>query len=206
MSCQVLAGVLRCKSVLIRIGLMASFPLVWIITGVSGSGKSVVGRLLSDRLDCDFLEGDRRHPLANVKKMISHTPLEDEDRRQWLLNIEADIKRAIDLRIETVITCSALKRLNRKQLDLLDHVQLVWLDVPEEELMHRLENRDNHFMRSVMLKSQLDAFEPITSEEPVITVSGISPPGAIVDEIIGQAAQIFPCLKSSWWQRCEMQA
>jgi gluconokinase len=185
---------------------MASSPLVWIITGVSGSGKSVVGRLLSDRLDCDFLEGDRRHPLANIKKMISRTPLEDEDRRQWLLNIEADIQRAIDRRIETVITCSALKCLYRKQLELLDHVQLVWLDVPEEELRHRLENRESHFMQPVMLKSQLQAFEPITSEEPVITVSGILPPGAIVDEIIRQAAQIFPSLKSSWWQRCEMQA
>lgn len=185
---------------------MASSPLVWIITGVSGSGKSVVGRCLSDRLDCDFLEGDRRHPLANIKKMISHTPLDDADRRQWLLNIEADIQRAIDLRIETVITCSALKYLYRKQMNLFDHVQLVWLDVPEEELRYRLENRENHFMRPVMLESQLETFEPITSEEPVITVSGILPPMAIVDEIIRQAVQIFPSLKSSWWQRCQMQA
>jgi gluconate kinase len=57
-----------------------------------------------------------------------------------------------------------------------------------------------------MLESQLETFEPITSEEPVITVSGILPPMAIVDEIIRQAVQIFPSLKSSWWQRCQMQA
>jgi gluconokinase len=182
---------------------MASCPLVWIIIGVSGSGKSVVGRLLSERLDCDFLEGDRRHPLANIKKMISHTPLEDEDRRQWLLNIEADIQRAIDLRSETVITCSGLKSSYRRQLESLDLVQLVWLNVPEEELQHRLANRENHFMQSDMLKSQLEAFEPITSEEHIIIVDGVLTPRAIVEEIISQAAKIFPNLKRSWWQRCE---
>jgi gluconokinase len=184
------------------LSLMANCPLVWIIIGVSGSGKSVAGRLLSEHLDCDFLEGDRRHPLANIKKMISHTPLEDEDRRQWLLNIEADIQRAIVLNSETVITCSGLKYSYRQQFELLDHVQLVWLDVPEEELKRRLANRENHFMQIDLLKSQLEAFEPITSEEHVIIVNGVLKPREIVEEIMGQAEQIFPDLRRSWWQRC----
>jgi gluconokinase len=183
---------------------MASCPLAWIIIGVSGSGKSVVGRLLSEHLDCDFLEGDRRHPLANINKMISNKPLEDEDRRQWLRNIEADIQRAIALKREAVITCSCLKSSYRKQLASLGRVQLVWLTVPEKELEQRLANRENHFMQSEMLKSQLATFEPITSEENVIIVNGVLSPREIVEELMKQAAQIFPDLKISWWQRCGM--
>jgi gluconokinase len=49
---------------------MSNYPLVWIIMGVAGSGKTVVGRLLSERLESDFLEGDRRHPSANLIKML----------------------------------------------------------------------------------------------------------------------------------------
>ena len=93
---------------------MDDYPLVWIIMGVSGSGKTVIGRLLSERLECDFLEGDRRHPPSNIIKMLSQNPLQDEDRRQWLLEIEDDIGRAIDRSRETVITCSALKASYRK--------------------------------------------------------------------------------------------
>lgn len=69
---------------------MNDCPLVWIVIGVSGSGKTVVGRLLSERLECDFLEGDRRHPPSNIIKMHSGIPLQDEDRQQWLLELEDD--------------------------------------------------------------------------------------------------------------------
>ena len=183
---------------------MASCPLVWIIIGVSGSGKSVVGRLLSERLECDFLEGDRRHPMANIHKMISHMPLEDTDRHQWLLEIEDDIRRAKSQKREAVITCSCLKASYREQLTSLGQVQLVWLSVPEAELAKRTASRENHFMKSEMLQSQLVAFEPISSEEHIIIINGVSTPTEVVDELMEQAGQMFPGLKTSWWQRCVM--
>lgn len=183
---------------------MTSCPLVWVIIGVCGSGKSVVGRLLSERLECDFLEGDRRHPMANINKMLSHIPLEDEDRRQWLLNIEDDIRWAKNQKREAVITCSCLKASYRKQLASLGQVQLVWISVPEAELAKRMATRENHFMKTEMLKSQLAAFEPISSEEHVIILNGILTPSEIVDELMRQATQMFPDLKTSWWQRCRI--
>ena len=124
---------------------MNSYPLVWIIMGVAGSGKTYVGRLLAERLESDFLEGDRRHPASNIIKMLSQTPLQDDDRRQWLLEIEADIRRSIERNRETVMTCSALKASYRKQLTSLGRVQLVWLDVPQQELKRRLAKRDHHY-------------------------------------------------------------
>lgn len=169
--------------------------------GVSGSGKTVVGRLLSQRLECDFLEGDRRHPPDNIRKMLSQHPLQDEDRMQWLLAIEDDIRRAIDRNLETVITCSALKVSYRKQLTSPGRVQLVWLEVPTSELARRLSKRANHYMKSEMLNSQIAAFEPMTPEEKVITVNGALSPAQIVDELLLKSSRLFPGMKKQWWER-----
>ena len=179
---------------------MNDCPLIWIMMGVAGSGKTLVGRLLSERLESDFLEGDRRHPQANILKMLSHQPLEDADRRQWLLEIEDDIRRASDRHRETVITCSALKLSYRKQLAALGRVQLVYLKVPPLELERRLTQRSNHYMQSAMLHSQVAAFEPISPEENVITVDGLLPPIEVVNSLLSQGIQRFPNLKKPWWQ------
>ena len=180
---------------------MSDYPLVWIIMGVARSGKTLVGRLLAERLESDFLEGDRRHPGTNIRKMSLQQPLEDPDRRQWLLEIEEDMHRAIAKQRETVLTCSALKASYRKQLTALARVQLVWLDVPKVELQRRLLRRSNHYMRPEMLTSQLVAFEPIRPEENVITVDGRLLPAKIVDELLNQANWLFPDLEKPWWQR-----
>ena len=169
--------------------------------GVAGSGKTLVGRLLAERLESDFLEGDRRHPLENVLKMQAQTPLDDTDRDRWLSEIQADIDRAVTKKRETVLTCSALKMAYRRRLTALDRVQLVWLDVPKAELQRRLTRRSDHYMKSDMLDSQLAAFEPIGFEENVLTIDGRLLPAKIVDELLSQATWLFPDLEKPWWQR-----
>lgn len=181
---------------------MNDYPLVWVIMGAAGSGKSVVGRLLSGRLESDFLEGDRRHPLPNILKMITKIPLQDEDRRQWLFEMEDDIRRAKNRNIETVLTCSALKASYRKQLASPGRVQLVWLNVPPSELQRRLTQRSNHYMQAEMLESQISAFEPISPDENVIIVDGLLPPIEVVDALMNKAIQLFPAMPKYWWQRC----
>lgn len=176
-------------------------PLIWIIMGVSGSGKTVVGRLFSERLESDFLEGDRRHSLQNIQKMQSQHPLEDPDRYQWLVEIEEDIERAIAKKRETVLTCSALKASYRQQLTTLKRVQLVWLNVPRADLARRLRRRDNHYMKLEMLDSQLAAFEPIGPQENVITLDGRLLPAKIVDELLSQSTWLYPELEEPWWKR-----
>ena len=176
-------------------------PLIWIIMGVSGSGKTVVGRLLAERLESDFLEGDRRHSQSNILKMSAQQPLNDDDRQQWLLSIESDMLQAIANNRETVITCSALKAAYRKQLASLERVQLVWLDVPKADLQRRLIRRSNHYMKATMLDGQLATFEAISPAENVITVDGRLLPAKIVDELLNQATWLFPELEQPWWQR-----
>lgn len=181
---------------------MSQCPLVWIVIGVAGSGKTVMGRLLSQQLECDFVEGDRRHPLPNILKMVSHIPLQDSDRQSWLLAMEADIQRAIALNRETVLTCSALKLSYRKQLTAPERVQIVWLNVSEAELERRLSQRTNHYMQLEMLRSQIAAFEPIQPEENAIIVDGLLSPVEVVTDLLNTSTRLFPSLKKSWWQRC----
>ncbi len=176
-------------------------PLVWVIIGVSGSGKTVIGRLFAEKLECDFNEGDRRHPLSNITKMHSHQPLNDDDRTQWLKRMQEDIQRAVDRNLETVVTCSALKVAYRQQLSVSSRVQLVWLDVPKKDLEHRLEYRSDHYMKSEMLNSQLESFEPITAKENVITLDGRLFPAEIVAQLITKATKLYPSLQKPWWER-----
>ena len=132
--------------------------------------------------------------------MLSQVPLQYEDRQQWPLAIEADIRRAVSLERETVITCSTLKAAYRDQLTSPGRVQLVWLEVPETELLQWLQLRLNHYMQAEMLQSQLAAFEPMTWAEKVIKVDGLYSPVQIVNDVISQAVHRFPALKKSWWQ------
>jgi gluconokinase len=179
---------------------MSDYPLIWIIMGIAGAGKTVVGRLLSARLDCDFIEGDRRHPAANIAKMQAGIPLQDEDRLQWLAGLEGDIKTALERHLETVITCSALKASYRRRLA-LPRVMLVWLEVPAWELARRLHRRSGHYFQSEMLDSQLAAVEPISPQENVLTVDGLPPPDAIVAFLLRKMTDLFPALQQPWWRR-----
>ncbi|WP_238549011.1 gluconokinase [Acaryochloris marina] len=176
-------------------------PLIWIMIGVAGSGKTTIGRLFAARLECDFLEGDLRHPVRNIQKMAAQKPLTDADRQMWLDEIADDIRWAIDLKRETVLTCSALKQAHRQQLMALGSVQLVWLEVSESELLQRLTQRENHYMQARLLASQLDAFEPIGSEESILTVDATQPPAWVVEQIWRQALHCYPKLNRVWWER-----
>jgi gluconokinase len=182
-------------------GWMQNCPIVWIIIGVAGSGKTLIGRMLAAQLECDFLEGDRRHPTGNIAKMLAQEPLTDADRAAWLQTMTAEIQRSVDRKCETVLTCSGLKRAYREQLRVSDRVQLVSIDVPESELQRRLECRGEHYMKPEMLRSQLVAFEAIEPSENVMVVDGMAAPEAIVAAIFQQSQARFEGFDRPWWER-----
>jgi carbohydrate kinase (thermoresistant glucokinase family) len=131
--------------------------MIVVVMGVSGSGKTTIGKRLAARLGCEFIEGDDFHPPANVAKMASGTPLDDQDRLPWLLVLNQELQR----RKSAVLACSALKQAYRNLL--LQGVSgscLVFLKGSKELLEERLQSRKHRYMPASLLESQFAALEP----------------------------------------------
>lgn len=144
-----------------------------VIAGVSGSGKTTVGRALAERLGVVFLDADDFHPPENLAKMKSGVPLDDADRAPWLDALGAELARHEDV----VLACSALKRGYRDRLrELAGPVDFVLLTVPRDELERRMRGRD-HFMPPELLDSQLAALE---AGDDVTEVENVGPVEAVL--------------------------
>jgi gluconokinase len=147
-------------------------PLV-VVMGVSGSGKTTVGQSLAGALSVPFGEADDFHPAENMAKMRAGTALGDEDRRPWLDVIAGWLQEHTS--DGGVITCSALKRSYRDRLvSAAPRVFFVHLDGPAELIAERMAARRGHFMPIELLRSQLDALEPLTDEErgAIVPITG----------------------------------
>jgi len=169
-------------------GAQADRPAFIIVMGVAGSGKTTVGKLLAERLQWPFVEGDRFHPQANIEKMQSGVPLTDEDRLPWLRALAQWIDEAQRENTRAVIACSALKRAYRAML-IRDPAQarIVYLKGSEATIAQRLSGRSGHFFPATLLRSQFDTLEEPTADEAIV-VSAELPPDDIVEEIVGALA------------------
>jgi gluconokinase len=134
--------------------------VVVILMGVSGSGKTTIGRRLAGELGWSFYEGDDFHPRANVEKLAAGVPLDDADRLPWLHALRAAIDRCLAAGESAVFACSALKRAYRQILGAdRPGVSLVYLRGSFDDIDRRLAGRHGHFMPRALLASQLAALE-----------------------------------------------
>lgn len=165
-------------------------PVIAIVMGVSGSGKTTVAVLLAAALGCQFQEGDDFHPPANVEKMRSGQPLNDADRLPWLRKIAEEIDGWRARGESGVLTCSALKRSYR---DIIiggrADVTLVYLKGDYDLVHRRMAGRQKHFMPVKLLDSQFAALEEPTPDEHPIVVDVTARPPEIVADIVHQLEQ-----------------
>ncbi|UOQ54734.1 gluconokinase [Hymenobacter cellulosivorans] len=133
---------------------------VFIIMGVSGSGKTTVGRLLAQTLELPFFDADDFHSPENIAKMQGGTPLTDDDRQGWLARLASSIE-GWSQGPGAVLACSALKEKYRQQLSAADSQPIAWtlLDGPPELVRRRLEGRQGHYMNPALLDSQFATLE-----------------------------------------------
>lgn len=131
-----------------------------VVMGVSGCGKTTIGKALAAKMGCQFYDGDDFHPPANVAKMAAGIPLTDEDRNDWLAALAALISDGLAGGRSGVIACSALKEKYREilRVDPLE-VKFVYLRGSYEMILQRMQSRKGHYMKPAMLKSQFDALE-----------------------------------------------
>jgi gluconokinase len=152
-------------------GKAAKRPVIVIVMGVSGSGKTVVGSALAEALGGRFAEGDRFHPPANISRMSAGLPLRDEDRWGWLDAIATEIGEAERHGEALVVSCSALKRVYRDRLRLASrHLQFFYLEIGREAAAARVAARKGHFMPASLIDSQFAALEPPAPDEGALTL------------------------------------
>ena len=150
--------------------------MIVVVMGVSGAGKTTVGRALAAAVGWPFVEADELHPPANVAKMARGEPLDDADRAPWLAAVAARMRELED----GVVACSALREQYRRVLRVRDDVRFVLLDVPREVLEERMARRRGHFMPPSLLPSQLATLERPTD---ALIVDGTEPVEAQVAAI-----------------------
>ncbi len=173
-----------------RPALPPGFPIVLVMMGVSGTGKTTIGEALAKRLGWTFQEGDDFHPPTNIAKMKAGKPLDDADRAPWLAKVEAWISAQLAAGRSGVITCSALKQTYRGVIvGGRDDVVLVFLEGSERVIAERLAKRRGHFMPPRLLASQLADLQAPTPVERPIVVDIDQPVSAQVDDIVGALAK-----------------
>jgi len=153
---------------------------VIIIIGVSGSGKTTIGRLLSGELGWKYYEGDNFHPPANIEKLKNGVPLDDADRKPWLESLRELIRNCLEQGDSAVVACSALKQRYRDFLLVDERVILIYLKGDYELIRERLSKRRGHFLNPNLLDSQFAALEePKTAMQVDVSLS----PAEIVKSI-----------------------
>jgi gluconokinase len=165
------------------VSLQVSSPSFLVVMGVSGSGKTTVGRALAERLGWDFFEGDDFHPPANVAKMATGDGLDDNDRAPWLAALHDLIASRLALARPGVLACSALKESYRRTLlGGNPGVEIVYLKGTYGLIRPRMSGRSGHYMKPELLESQ---FEDLEEPATAMTLDAALPVDSIVEEIIG---------------------
>lgn len=163
---------------------MTAKPCI-VVMGVSGCGKSTVGRALAAALGLPFVEGDDLHPPRNVAKMRSGTPLTDDDRRDWLATLAEVLAGAAARGHGVVVSCSALKRRYRDQLRAgAPGTRFVYLHGTPELLAERLAARRHAYMPASLLESQLQTLEAPAADEAAIELDIAQPAESLVAEAL----------------------
>jgi gluconokinase len=163
---------------------------LYVIMGVCGSGKSLIGATLARELGVEFIEGDDLHPPDNVKRMAAGIPLTDDDRHGWLIAIAARLREAKRAGVGLVVSCSALKRSYRDLLRSVGDadVRFVYLAGRRALIEERMAQRRGHFMPPSLLDSQLSILEEPSPDEHAWVCDIRDAPHAIVADLVTRTA------------------
>jgi gluconokinase len=157
--------------------------VIVIVFGVSGAGKTTIGKLLAEQLGWKFYEADDFHPRANIEKMRRGIPLSDEDRWPWLDRLREHLTRSLAAKKNAVLACSALKRAYRERLRVSDRVKLVFLRGDYAFIEKQIRRRRGHFMNPALLKSQFADLEEPGLDDDALTIELGQTPEELVKEI-----------------------
>jgi gluconokinase len=163
---------------------------LYVVMGVSGSGKSLIGAAFARALGVDFVEGDKYHSAENVEKMKAGIPLTDKDREQWLRALAARLRQAQDTGTGLVVACSALKRSYREILRAAaKDLRFVFLRGERSLIAERLAGRTGHYMPASLLESQITTLEEPSPDEDAWVIDVNDSPENIIAALITHVSE-----------------
>lgn len=151
--------------------------MIIVLMGVTGAGKTTIGRLLAEKLGWTFYDADDFHPQSNVEKMRRGEPLTDDDRVAWLDSLEELIRNKLQSQTNIVLACSALKASYRSNLLIDAQVRLVYLKSTRSLIEERLAERRGHYMNPSLIESQFEILEE--PERAIVFDAAGSPEGVV---------------------------
>ncbi|PHM69428.1 gluconokinase [Xenorhabdus kozodoii] len=167
---------------------------VFVLMGVSGSGKSAVATGIARELGAAFLDGDFLHPRANIMKMAQGHALNDDDRRPWLKALNDAIFAMQRTNPISLLVCSALKKSYRDMLrDGNQNLSFLYMKGDCDLIESRLKARKGHFFKPQMLISQFETLEEPGSEEKDVYHIDIK---SNLDEVIKNAIKAIDHIQS----------
>ena len=169
----------------------SSTASIFVIMGVTGSGKTTIGQLLAERAGVVFADADDYHPEANKQKMAAGHPLDDADRQPWLVTLNGLLLHWSQSKQGGVLACSALKASYRTTLQVglpVGAIRFILLEVPKAILIERLKARHHEFMNPDLLDSQIATLEA-PADGDSLKVANDRDPDAVVVEILSRTAQ-----------------
>jgi carbohydrate kinase (thermoresistant glucokinase family) len=162
---------------------------LYVVMGVSGSGKSLIGAAFARALGVEFVEGDQYHSAENVQRMKAGIALTDKDREQWLRSLARRLRQAKDAGTGIVIACSALKRSYRDILRAqAKEVRFVFLRGGRALIAERLAGRRGHYMPASLLESQIATLEEPAPDEDAWVADINDPPETLVAALVTRAS------------------
>lgn len=166
------------------LGTAEESPIV-LVVGVTGSGKSTVGKAVAEQLGLRFVEGDDFHPAANIAKMTAGHALDDADREPWLRALADLIRHSAAAGEGLVVACSALKRAYRDELRAAAGPELwcLYLALDRDTARYRVSRRTGHFMPARLVDSQFETLEPLEPDEPGMTMDATAALPAILTRV-----------------------
>lgn len=159
-------------------------PTAAVVMGVSGCGKSTIGKACADAMGWDFVDGDDFHSDASIEKMRAGHPLTDADRSQWLARLAKLLAESHAAQRPLFLPCSALRRAYRDGLrQAWPDLRFVYLKLSQDDSLARVSHRHGHFFAPALVASQFATLESPEQEAGVLTVSAMRPVDALVTQI-----------------------